>query len=146
MIIATSCLFESTNGTAAYSINVAHFGARPDGKTDSSKAFLKAWSSACRSTRPVVTVYVPRGRYVVRNVVLNGPCRSRIVMQINGTLLAPSNYWELGNSTSTTGRFWITFHRVTRMSIRGVNSVLVVQQHSGKWVDISEQPNEARNI
>lgn len=116
IIITTSCsLFESTNGTApAYSINVAHYGARSDGKSEASKAFMKAWSTACHSGRPAVTMYVPRGLYILKNVVFTGPCRSTIVFQIDGTLLAPSNYWELGSSG-----FWILFHRVNRMSIHG---------------------------
>ncbi|EXB88288.1 hypothetical protein L484_020356 [Morus notabilis] len=116
IIITTSCsLFESTNGAApAYSINVARYGARSDGKSEASKAFMKAWSTACHSGRPAVTIYVPRGLYMLKNVVFTGPCRSRIVFQIDGTLLAPSNYWELGSSG-----FWILFHRVNRMSIHG---------------------------
>ncbi|KAM5548299.1 polygalacturonase-like [Rosa sericea] len=88
------------------------------GKTDSTKAFLRAWSSACSSTRSA-TVYVPRGTFLLKPVVFSGPCRSsRIVFQMGAgtstTLVAPSNYWELGNSGN-----WILFIRVTGLSIYG---------------------------
>ncbi|KAK9288232.1 hypothetical protein L1049_016681 [Liquidambar formosana] len=91
--------FQSSN--AAY--NVVSYGARPDGQTDSTQAFQKAWTATCSSRLPA-TFYVPAGRFLIRSVVFGGPCMNRIVVQIDGTLVAPSNYWNLGNSG-----FWILF-------------------------------------
>ncbi|KAK9288383.1 hypothetical protein L1049_016838 [Liquidambar formosana] len=101
--------FQSSN--AAY--NVVSYGARPDGQTDSTQAFQRAWTATCSSRLPA-TFYVPAGRFLIRSVVFGGPCMNRIVVQIDGTLVAPSNYWNLGNSG-----FWILFIQVTRLTVYG---------------------------
>ncbi|KAI3936892.1 hypothetical protein MKW92_015226 [Papaver armeniacum] len=44
--------------------NVADFGAKADGKTDSSKAFLKAWDASCTSSK-ASTIYVPKKKYLI---------------------------------------------------------------------------------
>ncbi|KAK0592899.1 hypothetical protein LWI29_027445 [Acer saccharum] len=106
-IIIIFYFFQSSN--AAY--NVVSFGAKPDGRTDSTQPFLEAWSSACKSVTPAM-IYVPRGSFVIRAVVFGGPCRSKVVFRIDGTLVAPSNYWNVGNSG-----YWILFSKVVRVSI-----------------------------
>ncbi|KAL6578197.1 hypothetical protein OROMI_010525 [Orobanche minor] len=95
--------------------NVRSFGAKPDGKTDCTKAFLSAWGSACTSTAPA-TIYVPPGRYLLRNACFAGKlCRNTaITMRIDGTLVAPSDYSVLGNSGT-----WLQFERVSGVSIHG---------------------------
>ncbi|KAK4834896.1 hypothetical protein QYF36_002053 [Acer negundo] len=108
-IIIIFYFFQLSN--AAY--NVVSFGAKPDGRTDSTQPFLWAWSSACKSVTPA-TIYVPRGSFVIRAVVFGGPCRSKVVFRIDGTLVAPSNYWNVGNSG-----YWILFSKVVRVSIYG---------------------------
>ncbi|PQQ03388.1 polygalacturonase [Prunus yedoensis var. nudiflora] len=64
------------------------------------------------------TVYVPRGSFLIKPVVFSGPCRSsRVTFQMDDTgtsLVAPSNYWELGNSGT-----WILFIKVTGLSVYG---------------------------
>ncbi|XP_019195810.1 PREDICTED: polygalacturonase-like [Ipomoea nil] len=99
--------------TSSVSYNVVNFGAKPDGKTESTQAFLRAWASACRSLRPA-TVYVPKGNYLLKAVVFNGPCKNRITVRIDGTLVAPTDYWALGNSG-----YWILFSKVDRISVIG---------------------------
>ncbi|KAH9726630.1 Pectin lyase-like superfamily protein [Citrus sinensis] len=108
-IFFINTLFQSAS--AAY--NVINFGAKPDGKSDDTQAFLRAWSSACYSNSPA-TLHVPRGLFLVKSISFNGPCRHRIVFQIDGTIIAPSSYWSLGNSG-----FWILFYKVNRLSIHG---------------------------
>lgn len=93
--------------------NVVQFGAKPNGQSDSSLAFRRAWSAACSSVRPA-TLDVPRGTFLLKPVTFTGPCRNRITFQIDGTLVAPKDYWSMGNSG-----FWILFHQVSRVSIRG---------------------------
>lgn len=116
-LIALPLLFESSQAAGGATYNVVSYGARGDGKTDSTKAFLRAWSSACSSATTTATVYVPRGTFMLKPLVFRGPCRSsRIVFQMGAatTLVAPSNYWELGNSGN-----WILFIKVTGLSIYG---------------------------
>lgn len=94
--------------------NVVHFGARGDGRTDSTASFLRAWKAACSSSRPS-SVYVPRGIFLLKTASFNGPCTSnRIQFQIDGTLVAPHHHFALGNSG-----FWIMFYKVSGLSIHG---------------------------
>ncbi|CAM8970931.1 unnamed protein product [Rhodiola kirilowii] len=108
--LTLSLLFVSTT-EGAY--NVVSFGARADGRSDSTAAFLRTWAVACRSARPA-TIVVPKGRFVVRQIEFRGPCRSRIAIFIYGTVAAPANYLALGNAQN-----WILFSHVNRMSIHG---------------------------
>ncbi|XP_065864483.1 polygalacturonase-like [Euphorbia lathyris] len=93
--------------------NVITYGAKPDGKSDSTKPFLKAWSAACKSTS-ASTIKVPKGRYLLKAIQFKGPCKTRITFQISGTLVAPSDYRLIGNSGS-----WILFLQVNRVSVFG---------------------------
>lgn len=65
------------------------FGAKPDGKTEATQAFLKAWQSACNSAI-ASTIYIPKGRFLLIETVFRGPCKNRITVKIDGTLVAPS--------------------------------------------------------
>ncbi|KAL6504133.1 hypothetical protein OROGR_026056 [Orobanche gracilis] len=95
--------------------NVQSIGAKPDGKTDCTNAFLSAWGSACASTDPA-TIYVPPGRYLLRNACFAGKlCRNTaIAIRIDGTLVAPSDYTVLGRSGT-----WLQFESVSGVSIHG---------------------------
>ncbi|XP_050204035.1 polygalacturonase-like [Mercurialis annua] len=92
--------------------NVIRFGAKADGKSDSTQAFSRAWLSAC-SSKKGGTVYVPKGNYLIKQIQFNGPCKNQIVFWIDGQIIAP-NYLSFGNSG-----FWILFYKVTRLTIRG---------------------------
>lgn len=96
---------------AAY--NVISFGARAGGRSDSTRAFLRAWASACKSVQPA-TVYVPHGTFLIKAAVFKGPCKSRVTVRVDGTLVAPSDYRALGNSG-----YWILFFKVSRVSLLG---------------------------
>ena len=107
-----------TNSSLAANTNiydVQNYGAKSDGKTDSSKAFLNAWAAACASNTPS-TINVPAGKYLIHNANFNGQtCKSKaITMHIDGTLLAPSDYNVIGNDGN-----WITFENVNGVSIYG---------------------------
>lgn len=94
--------------------NVLNFGAKADGKTDSTKSFLRAWAAACASVKPA-TIHVPVGSYLLGHTVFNGPCKNtRINIRIEGTLIAPSNYAWLA-----TTKQWILFNGVEGISIFG---------------------------
>uniref|UniRef100_A0A2N9FMF9 Rhamnogalacturonase A/B/Epimerase-like pectate lyase domain-containing protein n=1 Tax=Fagus sylvatica TaxID=28930 RepID=A0A2N9FMF9_FAGSY len=104
-----SFFVQSSN--AAY--NVISFGAKPDGKSDATQAFLKAWASACNSAT-ASTIYIPKGRFLLKATVFRGPCKNRITVQIDGTLMAPTDYSALGNSG-----YWILFIQVNRVAVYG---------------------------
>ncbi|OIT02013.1 PREDICTED: polygalacturonase-like [Nicotiana attenuata] len=104
-------LNSSIAATAIY--NVKNYGAKSNGKIDSSKAFLSAWAAACASSSPA-TIYVPKGSYLLKSAYFLGEtCKSNaITLHIDGTILAPSDYNVIRNEEN-----WIKFERVTGVSI-----------------------------
>ncbi|CAL9119355.1 unnamed protein product [Musa acuminata var. zebrina] len=90
-------------GEAAY--NIADYGAKSDGRTDSTKSLLAAWEAACGSAGSA-TMYVPAGDFLVGQATFAGPCSSsKITVQIDGTLVSPSDLGGLATgSCSTTSR------------------------------------------
>ncbi|KAJ6734077.1 hypothetical protein OIU79_001359 [Salix purpurea] len=94
--------------------SVLSYGAKPDGKTDSTKAFVAAWSRACSSTKPA-TIYVPQGRFYLGQVRFQGPCKNHaILLRIDGTLVAPSDYKVIGNAKN-----WLIFENVNGVTVSG---------------------------
>lgn len=109
MFLFFMTVLQSSN--AAY--NVVNYGAKPDGRTDSTQGFQKAWALACSSVKPAI-VYVPKGYFLIGRVTFRGPCKNKIIFQISGTLVAPSDYHALANSGN-----WIYFHEVIGVSVYG---------------------------
>ncbi|XP_050270403.1 polygalacturonase-like [Quercus robur] len=94
--------------------NVINFGAKPDGKTDSTPAFLNAWSAACASSDSS-TINVPKGRYLIGSLAFKGECKSSdIAFQIDGTLVATADYRVLGQASN-----WLSFEGVSGVTIIG---------------------------
>ncbi|CAH9102095.1 unnamed protein product [Cuscuta europaea] len=109
-------LLATTTVVANGMYNVESYGAIPDGRSDSTTAFLRAWDAVCRLDGPA-TIFVPRGKFMLRNVFFHGEtCKNTrgITFQISGTILAPSDYNVIGHSET-----WITFNRVNNVSIVG---------------------------
>lgn len=106
------CLHSSS---AATNYNVLSFGAKGDGVTDSTQAFLNAWAAACGSTEST-TIYVPKGTYLLgSSVAFKGDCKSSdIKILIDGTLVAPLDYNVLGEADN-----WLSFEGVDNVSIVG---------------------------
>ncbi|KAK7317919.1 hypothetical protein RJT34_02546 [Clitoria ternatea] len=114
LISVLLCFWLSSSMGIAATYNVVSFGAKPDGKTDSTKAFLNAWSKACASPNPA-SIYVPQGRFLLKTATFNGQCANKAIsITIDGTLVAPSTYEVIGNSD-----VWLHFERVDGVSIRG---------------------------
>lgn len=101
------------NGQGSSTYNVNDFGATPDGTTDATLPFRWAWALACGDWN-MSTIYVPQGLYLIKAVEFRGPCRNTTTVRIDGTLVAPNDFRELGNSSH-----WILFIKVDRLSIFG---------------------------
>ncbi|KAH6770440.1 hypothetical protein C2S52_015243 [Perilla frutescens var. hirtella] len=97
----------------ATSYNVVDFGAIPDGKTDSTSAFLKAWTAACNSDDEP-TMLIPSGTFLVNSISFNGPCKNQMKLQISGTIVAPNSY-----KSFLSHQAWIKFHGVRRLLVVG---------------------------
>ncbi|CAK9141490.1 unnamed protein product [Ilex paraguariensis] len=100
-------------GSMKRAYNVVDFGAQPDGQTDSTSPFLRAWMAACSSVE-TATIYVPFGTFLIKPIIFSGPFKGRVFFRIDGTLVAPQDYRALGNSGC-----WILFPEVSMVSIRG---------------------------
>lgn len=98
----------------AKTYNVLDFGAKADGKTDSSSAFVEAWTTACNNSNEASTVLVPPGTFMVNTVSFNGSCKHQIQLQISGNLVAPDSYKSLNNHEA-----WIAFNFVSGLSVIG---------------------------
>ncbi|KAM7497733.1 hypothetical protein LguiA_022147 [Lonicera macranthoides] len=92
--------------------NVKSYGAVADGNTDNSKAFMKAWSDACK-WKGRSRVLIPWGKYMVGSVVFVGPCEGSMAFLIKGTLLAPTE-----PSLFFTDH-WISFRYVDQLVVKG---------------------------
>ncbi|KAK0608401.1 hypothetical protein LWI29_030192 [Acer saccharum] len=96
LFIVLSILVNPSSAKTNY--NVLSFGARGNGVTDSTQAFINAWAAACASTEPT-TIYVPTGRYLIGPVAFKGGCKSSdITLRIDGTLVAPADFRVLGQA------------------------------------------------
>ncbi|CAN4080309.1 unnamed protein product [Withania somnifera] len=94
--------------------NVQDFGAIPDGKTDSSQAFLKTWKQTCQS-KVGGTMLISTGTFLLNTVTFNGPCNGQTFFIINGILRAPSG--------KSNGDFWILFQHINRLTVNGHGSL-----------------------
>nr|XP_010909879.1 polygalacturonase-like [Elaeis guineensis] len=114
LLLLLSSTHYSSSEEAANHHNVIDYGAKPDGETDSTKAFLDAWDAACGSPAPA-TILVPAGFFLVNHVTFHGPCKSSyITVQIDGTLVAPTDYANFGKTKQ-----WMMFNGVQGVSVSG---------------------------
>ncbi|XP_050920526.1 polygalacturonase ADPG1 [Lathyrus oleraceus] len=80
----SSCLCERWNINAAPTknniYNVVDYGARGDGVTDDTQAFLKAWKNACGAKGASTLLIPPKKLYLVNNLLFNGECKAKSIL------------------------------------------------------------------
>ncbi|XP_044467062.1 polygalacturonase-like [Mangifera indica] len=114
LVVLLLILFFDSSISIPMTYNVVRLGAKPDGITDSSKAFLDAWTKACGLTE-AATIYVPEGRFLLGKTEFEGGCKNNnITIRIDGTLVAPADYNLIGDAD-----YWLVFHLVDGVSISG---------------------------
>uniref|UniRef100_A0A2N9I987 Pectate lyase superfamily protein domain-containing protein n=1 Tax=Fagus sylvatica TaxID=28930 RepID=A0A2N9I987_FAGSY len=125
LVFALFSIFFVSALAAPMTYNVVSLGAKADGKSDSTQAFLSAWKFACASVKPA-TIYVPAGSFYLRQVAFSGPCKNNaIIIRIDGTLVAPSDFRVIGNSGN-----WVLFEHVDGVTISGG---ILDGQGTGLW-------------
>ncbi|XP_050238022.1 polygalacturonase-like [Mercurialis annua] len=125
-LVVLALIFITVNSSESLPYhNILNYGAKTDGETDSTNAFLAAWIQACSSSKPA-TLHVPPGRFLLRNVAFRGKCKNNaILIRIEGTIVAPSDYRVIGHSEN-----WILFENVDGVTVVGG---LLDGQGSGLW-------------
>merc|ERR1712137_579123 len=95
--------------------NVMNFGARGNGVTDDSQAFLAAWKAACASTG-AVNLVIPSGTYFLNPIKFRGPCKNvqSLTVQMKGTLKASTDLKQY-----KTSGVWVEFGWVDGLTLTG---------------------------
>ncbi|CAK7350119.1 unnamed protein product [Dovyalis caffra] len=98
----------ANNGYKAF--NVKKYGAISDGKTENSKAFLKAWTDACQWHGKAM-VLIPPGVYILDSVLFSGECNGYMAFYLKGILKPKGNLQTYDQ--------WITFRYVNGFFMGG---------------------------
>ncbi|XP_050207132.1 probable polygalacturonase At1g80170 isoform X2 [Mercurialis annua] len=107
-------------------VNVDSFGAAGDGVSDDTQAFVNAWKTACSTPKSVFLV--PSGRsYLVNATKFKGPCEEKLVIQIDGTIIAPD---EPDNWDPKLPRIWLDFSKLNGVLFQGKG---VIDGSGSKW-------------
>ncbi|KAL8459712.1 hypothetical protein ACS0TY_036995 [Phlomoides rotata] len=117
-------------------VNVDGFGAAGDGVSDDTQAFVSAWKQACSTPKSVFLV--PEGRrYLVNATRFRGPCTGKLVIQIEGTIVAPDEpkTWDPKNP-----RNWLVFNNLTAVLFQGKG---VIDGSGSKWWAASCKKNKS---
>ncbi|CAK8571451.1 unnamed protein product [Lathyrus sativus] len=117
--------------------NVVSYGAKGDGYTDDSNAFLKAWNDVCGTTEGNPTLIIPQDKkFMLQPMKFQGPCKSKTInVEIMGTITAPKRResWKWDNNDSES---WIAFSHVNGLVISGEGTI--DGQGSSWWNDVGE--------
>ena len=76
---------------------------------------MSAWKEACQSTSPS-TVVVPKGTYLLNEVIIEGPCKAPIGIRVEGTLKAPAD------PSQFKGDGWLTLNHIDQFTLDGAGT------------------------
>ncbi|KAL4592312.1 hypothetical protein LXL04_005302 [Taraxacum kok-saghyz] len=123
VLLTLFCVSLGPKITSATTYDVTSYGAKGDGNTDDSNAFLRAWNDLCRDKSPGPTLIIPTGKtFLISPVAFNGPCKSSSVdIKLSGNILAPKTLdgWK----GCIEEHFWIYFRSVQRLTIQGPGQI-----------------------
>ncbi|PSS13594.1 Polygalacturonaseprecursor [Actinidia chinensis var. chinensis] len=117
-------------------VNVDGFGAVGDGVSDDTQAFVNAWKQACSTPKSVFLV-PKRRRYLVNATRFKGPCADNLIIQIEGTIVAPD---EPKNWDPKNPRIWLNFFNLTGVVFQGGG---VIDGSGNKWWAASCKKNKS---
>uniref|UniRef100_A0A803NUC5 Polygalacturonase n=1 Tax=Cannabis sativa TaxID=3483 RepID=A0A803NUC5_CANSA len=80
------------------------------------KALADAWKEACAAPSKA-TIVVPKGTYNLNKAFFLGPCKSPVVFQMDGILMAPSAAKGFKD-----GEGWVTFEKLQHLTITGTGT------------------------
>ncbi|KAK9050929.1 hypothetical protein SSX86_027554 [Deinandra increscens subsp. villosa] len=116
----SSCKKHHNNeGDSCNTFNILSFGAKANGVSDDSKKLVAAWKTACKVGGGILQIPSDH-KFLIKPVTLQGPCMGHVVLQIDGTLLAPPEIrsWSKSNLFQ-----WINFKWVHNLTIQGSGTI-----------------------
>ncbi|KAJ7943657.1 Pectin lyase superfamily protein [Quillaja saponaria] len=117
-------------------VNVDSFGAAGDGVTDDTRAFQNAWITACSAPESVFLVPEER-KYLVNATRFKGPCADNLIIQIDGTIVAPD---EPKDWDKTSPHIWLNFSKLDGVLFQGHG---VIDGSGSKWWASSCKKNKS---
>ncbi|KAI7753780.1 hypothetical protein M8C21_022216, partial [Ambrosia artemisiifolia] len=124
VLLSFCCIMFSPETASAATFDVTSYGAKGDGTTDDSQAFLQAWADLCRDHSVDPTLIIPSGlTFLLSPLVFDGSsCKSpNVNIKLLGTITAP-NTLE-GWKPCVERRFWIYFNNVHGLTIDGPGQI-----------------------
>ncbi|CAK8563716.1 unnamed protein product [Lathyrus sativus] len=117
-------------------VNVVNFGAKGDGVTDCTEAFMTAWQAVCK-TAGQNRLYVPAGNFLLSTMIFAGPCLAPnpITIQVVGTILATTDISEYVNED------WLMFQKINGLKIIGGGTFDGQGQKSWEYTENCEKAN-----
>ncbi|KAM6565108.1 hypothetical protein CsatB_025106 [Cannabis sativa] len=120
-------------------INVDDFGAKGNGQDDAA-AFERAWEEAC-SSNVTVTLMVPQNNnYLLKPIVFQGPCKSNVTIQIEGTIEASTDRSDYAGAHE---RNWLMFQNVNNLIVEGGGTI---NGNGHLWWDLSCTTNKTPGL
>ncbi|KAI5393820.1 probable polygalacturonase At3g15720 [Lathyrus oleraceus] len=143
--LITSLLVFSTTFCNSWNIafgennfDVLKYGAKGDGISDDTQAFVKAWNDLCGANQGTPTLVVPSGHtFLVHQYIFKGPCKSQnIQIKLDGTILAPHR-----NQWGACSKRWLHFIDVHGISFYGSG---VIDGNGEDWWKDYDSPNQCK--
>ncbi|KAL7596854.1 hypothetical protein Lser_V15G28201 [Lactuca serriola] len=123
VLLSLSCLSFGSKITSVATYDVTSYGAKGDGNTDDSSAFLRAWDDLCGDMSPEPTLIIPSDKtFLINPVAFSGPCKSPTVnIKLLGNITAPKTLdgWK----GCINNNFWIHFTSVQGLKIQGPGQI-----------------------
>ncbi|KAG2597077.1 polygalacturonase At1g48100-like [Panicum virgatum] len=120
----------AAGGAAAVYDVVKDFGAVGDGVADDTDAIKTAWDTACADDGDGVVLAAAGYSFLVHATVFTGPCQGSVTIQLDGTIVAPSDpdKWP-----ANTKRNWLVFYNAHGTTLRGAG---LIDGKGQKWWEL----------
>ncbi|XP_017441844.1 probable polygalacturonase At3g15720 [Vigna angularis] len=121
VFFVSPCLCKRLLMATSNTYNVIDYGAKGDGETDDSQAFLSAWKKTCSTDGESSLVIPSKAVFLLKkNVILKGPCQAKnIQIQLQGKIIVPTQDAWLGDKSPI---IWIS--NVNGLRIDGTGGLI----------------------